>query len=340
MVTAADFTWGSYREWEGPVFFGKLKYKTPINPDFLDKCLSVLAATEGNAYDAVNMYDRCILSVGLIQWCEAGQYSVSSLLGRCLELDTFLFEALLKKFPAEGITFKKNPAGQYRFYMKGQEVNTLPLQRTLLLGGPEIGAKGTWTPEAKEYAKKVGAWFADIWEVPLFRTIQAEFTKVRIPRFTMPQSEKILFQDKTAAANEGWSGALRAMFYSFAGNLPAVANKSMMAAAASPTWDAATPEEKFCLAAQVLTFGPGIAIYPHRYDKIAPAITRLFGVAVPTDHKELRSWEPTEEAPPPVVTLTPEEFEEVAKINKMFWNISSQPYGMAAMDELMKKKCD
>lgn len=336
MTTAGDIRWGTYTKYEGPYFPGKLRYTIPSAPDFWDKTLAVLTATEGGCYDAINMYDRCILSVGLIQWCEAApQCSVSTMLERCYELDSFLLTTLIKKYPqACKVEFLKNKQGKYRFYLNGKEVVTQDDQRSLFLGGPQVGEKGTWREGQKNYAKAVAAWFANIWDVPLFRTVQATFTKAKIPAFALPEAQKILQQ---FSSNEGWEGALKAAFYSFAGNLPAVANKTLKAAAASPEWASADSADKARLALQSMTFGAGVAIYPGRYDKIAPVLNKHFQVQLPVTSGELKNWK---DAPSMAVALSEEESAHIARMNKLHDDIQNGISGATALDLLMKSHID
>ncbi len=50
--------------------------------NFWMKSLYVTTSTEGGCYDAINMYDRCIISPGLIQVCEqAPIFGASDLFG-------------------------------------------------------------------------------------------------------------------------------------------------------------------------------------------------------------------------------------------------------------------
>src|SRR5512138_1105983 len=81
MPKPEDIKWSSYQTFEGPFFIGTQGFKLPEQPTFNDRILAVITATEGGHWNAINMYDRCIMTVGLIQWCEAGQYSVSDMLG-------------------------------------------------------------------------------------------------------------------------------------------------------------------------------------------------------------------------------------------------------------------
>jgi hypothetical protein len=338
MITEADIGWGAYRTFEGPFYRGKQKFLTPANPDFLDKTLTVLTATEGGTYDAINMYDRCILSVGLIQWCEAHpQCSVSNMLGRCIELDPFMFDNQLKKFPTKA-RFYKNKKGQYRFHVNEKEVETQDAQRLLFFGSPSVGGKGTWTPETTLHAKKVAAWFANIWEIPLFRSVQGAFTKAKIEVFAMPEARKILFNAHGTANQDSWAGALRAAFYSFAGNLPAVANRTIQAAAAHPDWTRSDDADKFRIGLQAMTFTAGVDIYPHRYEAIAPVLNRIFNIQAPLKAAELKVWgDAPAVAPTP---MTAEEQASVARANKLVEDLRTGNVGMTALEAMMRNVCD
>ncbi|MFA5436211.1 MAG: hypothetical protein WC372_09260, partial [Candidatus Neomarinimicrobiota bacterium] len=62
MIEASEIGWGSYREFEGPLFWGRQRHQVrergaPVVSDEAD-ILSVLTATEGGTYDAYNGYDK------------------------------------------------------------------------------------------------------------------------------------------------------------------------------------------------------------------------------------------------------------------------------------------
>ncbi len=304
-VTEKDIGWGKYREFEGPFFRGRLRYALPASPDFLDKCLYVITATEGGSYDAVNMYDRCILSVGLIQWCERN-LSFSAILGRCADVDSFMVDNALKSFPG-GIHFKKNAAGKWRFFAGDLEVDNEARQRLAFLGASNVGKVGTWQDLHKSHAKKVAACMANIWEFPLFRLVQAEATKTKLLGFALPEAKALLFEKKGMETEFHWPGALRAMFLSFAANNPTIANRCLQKAAAHPDWKTADAADRFRLAAQVLTFGAGVDIYPHRYEAIAPVLTKTFGIQIPLKSAELKEWD---DAPPETVKVELSELEK------------------------------
>ncbi len=296
MTTAQEIGWGKYGGYEGPFFRGKLKFSLPANPDFLDKALYVITSTEGGAYDAINMYDRCIISVGLIQFCER-VFNFSEILGACAERDLLMLETKLSSFPSK-VEFEKNKYGKWRWFDMGAEVTSEAMQRAIFLGGAAIGKEGTWGPvgsAARIYAKDVAAWAANLWDYPLFRVVQNEATKKKLMSFVLPEARELIFQNDHPDSSFSWRGALKAMYMSFAANLPSVANKSIQKAAARPEWATADWADRFRLAAQVLTFGPGIDIYPHRYEAISKVLEKVFDIAVPNTAAELKTWD---DAPP------------------------------------------
>jgi hypothetical protein len=253
--------WGAYKEYSGPFTLGKHRYSIPQSPTFWDKVLATLTATEGGRYGAVNMYDRCILSVGLVQWCEAATiYAVSRLLGACADVDLDLLQSYLAEMPLS-CGFRRGHGGQWRFHLRGQQVASKAEQREIFLGGA-TGYKGQWTDGQKEHAKRVAAVMSAMWQEPAFREAQDTFTHERLLSFAMSKSRKILFPED-GYSTEGPAGALRAAFLSFAGNLPAVADEQFRKACSTKDYQRASIDDQLVMALRQMTFGPGIAIYPH-----------------------------------------------------------------------------
>jgi len=288
----SQIRWGGYGSYEGPYFLGRLPYRPPSDPTFWQKVLAVVTATEGGTYDAVNMYDRCILSVGIIQWCEAASiFGVSKMLGDCAKGGA---EELVNKYLHE----MREPAGicgigqygaKWRFYDDGKQITTKEQQRALFLGG-STGLKGQWTPEQKEHAKRVAAVMATLWNEPMFRTVQENFTIKRLPSFAMPKSRAILFDKVPDVDGDPWEGALRAAFISFAANLPAVADKHFLMATNKGGWWSLSSRNRCIAAIRQMTFGPEISIYPHRYNKIRPVLEKLFKIDLPDFAEELEKF--------------------------------------------------
>lgn len=307
-VTPAQIGWSAYKDYEGPFFHGVRGFKLPVNPDTSDKYLAVITAAEGGHYDAINMYDRGIISVGVIQWIEAGQYSVSDMLGHVAD-KLGVDAVMLPLKPALDLcdaSFKKNAKGRWRFFfndVKG-EVDSLEKTRILFLGC--TGLKGSWTPEAKQRAKTWAACVANVWSTDEACRAQNSFTRPKLlPWFVLADGKAILFGPEP---EEGWVGALRAAFVSFGVNLPSVANAQLKLAVStlkSPKWSAA-----WCTGVlKQLTFGPNIGIYPLRYNGIRPVLEQLWNVSLPKTAKDLQAWQ----EPVPTVDVPPEAPESPAQ---------------------------
>lgn len=292
MITESDIRWGKYREFEGPFYPGHStgKYTLPAHPSESDEVLAVITATEGGNYAAINMYDIGLLSSGLIQWIESRQYSVSAMLGQAAETDRELLSPLWAHLDSIGVEFKKNSRGLWRFFFKDGrgEVNTLELQRQLFFLSSS-GRQGSWDDAAKVYAKRWAVAVASVWLTEKAKRVQDAYTQSRFDGFLLSHA-KLVFG--------GWGAgrtpvqlAARAAYLSFAANNPTWANrhlqKFMTEHQAVPMW---TRDWLIGLLRE-LTFGPKVAIYPHRYDKIRPVLERLYGVKLPDFSDELKTWQ-------------------------------------------------
>lgn len=275
--------WGSYLGFEGPYTHGSRKFVLPPDPSDNMKALAVLTATEGGAADAINGYDRCIMSGGLIQFCEAQYHLLSGLLGAIAECELGLMAPLLPAMEASGVKF--HPVdGKWRFHKDGKPLTTVAEQQKLYLLNSN-GLKGSWDEASKDHAK--------LWTICLAETlgqdqaieVQVDYVASRLQGFMTKDAKRILF-DRTP--NVGWAAAMRAIYMSFAGNLPAVADRHLKTALVtigetkkwSPEW---------CLAViRELTFGPKIAIYPGRYNKVRPVVEKLYGIDLPDFASDLQ----------------------------------------------------
>lgn len=283
--------WGKYGGFEGPYYKGAIKYQVPLNPTESQKRLATVCQTEGAAYDAVNMYDRCVISIGLIQWCEADYYLTSKLLGNVCDAigsDTVLLslEPALWSSKAE---FKKNAKGQWRFFFTDSrgEVNNAQMQRELFLGTmpkdgedvPNDGKVGSWNDESRSHAKTWAACMANIWIDKAARDVQDTYTAQRLTSFVTVEAKKILWD---AYPDTGYVGATRAAFLSYAGNNPKAASDALLGFVSSTTLPKWSPQWCTCLLRD-LTYVPNIKIYPGRYTKIKPWLEKLWdGVQLPT----------------------------------------------------------
>lgn len=289
MPKPEDIKWSSYQSFEGPFYIGTQRFKMPESPTFNDKILAVITATEGGSWNAINMYDRCILTVGLIQWCEGGQYSVSDMLGALEVAKPGTVDGYLRHpMSVAGVSFKKNAKGRYRFHFnddRGEVDRTIEQQQLFL--GKSNGHKGTWDADSKEYAKMWAASFASLYEVPEAIQSQREYTVPRLYGFGLKT-----FQDlarRPEARDTPIGQAFVCAYLSFAANNPARADKSLNEALR--TWDnskgpAWSPRWLIHIL-EKLTFFTGVTIYPHRYNAIRPVLERLFGIDLPDRSEQL-----------------------------------------------------
>ena len=85
MTTKAQVSWGEYNGYEGPFLQGTTPLILSESPTDAQKILAVVTSTEGGRADAINAYDRCIISAGFIQLCENSINGCSNLLGAIAE---------------------------------------------------------------------------------------------------------------------------------------------------------------------------------------------------------------------------------------------------------------
>lgn len=283
-----DIRWGSYKDFEGPWTLGIQRYELPENPSESEKIMSVITATEGGGYDVVNMYDVCLWTVGIIQWCNrAPQHSVDDMLGALFEKDPKLLSPLTDLAAERGYKFLRVD-GKFRFVdAKYHVVDTPEMQKKLYFRG-STGAKGEWESDDAEWAKRWCLASAMVWDNAESRRIQVEFTTPRLEKwFAYKSGKKLLEQMPDTPVGRAW----RALYLSFAANNPAraaeaVDNALLQGGKFLELW---TPQWLANMANH-MTFDPGISIYPHRYEKIRPVIEELYGVDLPDSTERLREW--------------------------------------------------
>lgn len=300
MVAANEIGWGKYRQYEGPFYKGKFGYTLPSSPRQEDLQMAVITATEGGHFDAWNGYDVCGWTSGLIQWCERGQYSVSDMLGAVAEVDRGLLYRVDQLAADNGLEFKKNAKGRYRFFFKDAmgEVDSMAEQQRLFYVSGD-GTQGSWVPATREYAKQWAAAISSVWEIQVARDVQTRYTAQRLGGFLLPYAKSIF----AARPSTQLAAGIYAAYLSFAANNPTWANNSLTKAisnnfqmtAWSPGWAIALLKE--------LTFGPKIAIYPHRYDAIRPVLEKHFGLQLPDFSAELQQWSSDTGIPAGVTTV-------------------------------------
>lgn len=291
MVQPNDISWGSYKDYSGPYHLGRdTLYKLPSAPSENDRVLATISATEGGSFSACNMYDRMIISVGVIQWGEAGQYSVSDMLGVVAKKNPDLLAPLNSALTQAQAVFKPNDKNRYRFFQQGSEVDTLVEQQQLFLQCD--GHRDSWNDSSKLYAKTWAAGVASVFQQVEAQAAQVNYTVPRLRWFATKEAATIIFD---GAPDTGWVAGLRAAYLSYAANLPAVASKQLLAAVAATTAPKWSPD--WCITVlKQLTFGPNISIYPGRYNKIRPVIEKNWGINLPDFADELKAWQASQDA--------------------------------------------
>lgn len=279
--------WGSYKSFEGPYVHGTRKFSLPSNPTPEHKILGVVTSTEGGSMDGVNMYDTCIVSCGLIQWCEARYFLTSKMLSYMASRDPSVLGPLKPAMDLTGSEFAEIKPGTWRFrYRDGRPVNRRDLQAALFLGGA-TGAKGAWNDEAKEVAKLWCRCFNETFAQDSTFDLQVAYTAARLRSFSLASARNTLFSEDLP--DEGLVGTVRAAFLSFAANNPTIAAKQL-AIAVEGTRAKKWSRDWVIACLKQMTFGPNIAIYPGRYNKIRVPLERYYGVDLPDFQQELREW--------------------------------------------------
>ena len=274
--------WGSYGAYEGPWYPGTQSFSLPANPTFADEVLAVITATEGGHWDAINRYDSCIDTQGLIQWCNrAPQCSVDGMYAALQAHDPALLTPVLGFFEARGYGFADG-------HWKGQEgpVDT-PAEQLLLYFLGASGRKGTWDTASKTYAQRAVAAAVEVWQDPRARVVQAAWTVKRLDWFLLTDAKKLF----AAAPDTAVARAFKAMYWSFAANSPKKAAEALAIFLVDTGGSDLWTEQWLVGVAKYLTFTPGISIYPHRYDKIRPVLEKLYGVNLPDFAAELQAWQ-------------------------------------------------
>lgn len=287
MVAVNEIGWGKYRQFEGPYHKGKFGYVLPSAPRLEDMQMAVITATEGGHYDAWNGYDVCGWTSGLIQWCERNQYSVSDMLGEVAKFDRELLFSMNQELGHERLEFKPNAKGRYRFFFSDGrgEVDSQAEQQALFYAGGD-GTQGSWSTATSLRAKAWAAAISTVWENKEAQHIQVEYTAKRLSGFLLPFAKSVF----SAMPSTDTARGIYAAYLSFAANNPTWANKSLQTAVTQNPHISAWSSDWAVAILREMTFGPGVAIYPHRYEAIRPVLEQLYGMSLPDFSSELKAW--------------------------------------------------
>ena len=280
-VAIDDVKWCTYDKWEGPMYVGHHAYDVVAGAPVREKFLKVVTSAEGGHFDAVNMYDRAVVSTGLIQWAEGTQFATSRMLGKVAVTcgATTVVTPLLPAMHMCNAEFKQTSSGKWRFHVAGSEITTLSGQQLLFLGCD--GLKGSWSEDSKTYAKTWAAAFASIWDDERARTAQVAVATSDLINYAINESRQIMFGDVVEVRSNDLPGALRAIYLMYGINRPSTANEMLLRATAltqSAKWS-----KEWCKdVLACLVCGPKIKIYPARYTAVKGITERLFNVELPT----------------------------------------------------------
>jgi hypothetical protein len=285
MADMKDVLWGRYGGFEGPWVRGRAKLVPPANPSPLQKLVLVTRATEAAGPDAVNMYDQCQVSLGLLQHCEAAGGQASQLLATLRTAAPDAFAPLDWHLGYLGAKLVTEGSKAFFVNKAGVPITTPQLRSDFFFGGAS-GKVGSWNDAQKTVAKEWAVVFADCLADPRTHGPHLAYAASRIVSYVMPATKQVVFAGGVIEG-AGWRGALQAIVTSFSANLPAVADKHWRAYLQEQGGRIRDDASFVAGAARALTFRPKIAIYPERYNSIRPVIERLYGVDLPDLASEL-----------------------------------------------------
>jgi hypothetical protein len=278
MILPSDIGWGAYQDREGPFFPGRARIPEPRTPDPLTKLLLVLLATEsGGRPDAINFYDRCDLTLGLIQHCEAaGQQCAQLLWAIRTATGPDPFEPLEARLASRGM--RLGMAGPTMAFLdrKGAAILTATERQNAFFAGSK-GTRGGWSQAQRTEALEWAATFATVLGDPRTFEPHLRHASGKLLSYVMAETRRLVFPGGVVEGL-GWRGALQAVVTSFSANLPAVADRHFRAFVAEQGGRVVDSESFVVGATAALTYRPRIGIYPERLRAILPTVQRLYGV--------------------------------------------------------------
>jgi putative peptidoglycan binding protein len=293
MVSIADVRWASYRNLEGPIYRGPSNglFALPGSPTEVDRIVAVTTAIEGGNYGAVNMYDRGIVSCGLLQFIEGlGQFSVSAMLGEVSHADRSMLREVDLLCDEVGVTLKDVGIGsvsKWRFQRKSDyEVIDTTAEQQSLFYLHSTGEKGTWDSASKDRAMRWAYAIGTVFTYPQAQFAQRIFTADRLLGFASSFARPIL----DAAPRHSVGRAFKASYLSYAVNNPRWASDALKAAVTAPAVPTAWSQDWLIHVLKYLTFNAKISIYPSRYRALRPVVENLYEINLPDFADELQKW--------------------------------------------------
>jgi len=314
MIELSQVRWTKYRSFEGPVFVGNMPVPgAGLDAPFHAKVLAITAAAEGGGFNATQMWDSGLLSVGAIQFIDAGTFNVCNMLGEVA--DKCGAHAVIEKLrPALDMCnamFFKTPEGKWRFSHNGVTVSTAAAQKMLYFGDLEGNKLGSYNDAKRLRVKTWVVCMANVWDIPGATDVQMDFTLRNLKSgFVWGTLKSELFA--AGVSEDGYLGATKAMLLAYAVNAPAVVVK-MYDAARNNGKEKFSPE--WCL--EVLRYvvvNGNIDVWRSRWGAKLKYIEAAFGVKFPSYAQLVqRMWKiepPLTPEPEPVPEPEPEPIPE------------------------------
>lgn len=289
MIASSDIRFLGYKNWRGPFWKGSALFKLPEKPSELDIIMDVISHTEGRYYDSYNGYDSCRMTISPIQVCERGQYTGSDLLGYLMGVrgDRDLIKPIDDFGKEHGFIFTQDAKKRWRFHFLDERGSVdRDSELSQLVWRNSDGQKDSWTYEDREYAKGFAAAVINVMADPRGHRAQRDWLAKRVKLYAFKHAATLVKEAPDTPVGK----ALVAGLLSFCINNPSWAAKHCQIA--DESWKGARWTEDWLVhVMKQCTFGPRVAIYPHRWDAIRPSMEKHFGIDLPDFAADLEKWE-------------------------------------------------
>lgn len=302
----SDVEWVAYGKREGPMCRGAHPHAWDMPTSSarlaagqlrpVDVWLAAAMACEGGCYDAVNMYDRGIVSVGLLQWSEVGWRNLSRMLDFVVRNggDDAVRRALTPALELTGarispsgfsiIYTSQNGRGCYDSAPQGKHDDSIT--KELFLGCD--GFASSWTPAARRRALVWAECFRELFQNDDAREIQRRYATYELNNFVFPRAREILFDRMGNFEGTPMLHAVRAVYVSMAVNAPGIAQGIVEEFSRSTKIPARS--EKWCLSLlSALASTSSAPQFSRRYALSRPIAAAAFNVDLPEDIRAVKT---------------------------------------------------
>lgn len=271
--------WVKFKDREGPVIHGTMDFRLTNAAGDAEKQLAVVCACEGSQFDAINMYDRGIVSVGLLQWAEhVGK--VSRFLGHaidsgCKDALTKIFRPMFDKTHVDLAPFTEGRASRWRFTHVSVPITTPEGLQDALYGCD--GLSSSWNDERRSLAIEWARTFHEAMTV-IPTTLQAAYAAADIQSYVVPAVRKTALFTPSDVQRSPLERAAQALYVAMAVNSPGGAQKAF---AATPYSVGSDDWCKEFFEAVKAPAGDVPKQFATRYRRAKPIIENLYNVSLP-----------------------------------------------------------